>query len=225
MRKFAVIVAGGSGTRMGLSTPKQFIILHDKPILMHTLEIFNRYDPQIEIILVLPEHEIGKWKQLCDKFFFHTSHQLVAGGESRTESVRNGLNAIQDAEGLVAIHDGVRPLISTEIIGNSFIEAEEKGNAIVSVPLKDSIRWSKEGENQAVDRSDYCLIQTPQTFKLSLIKQAYQALGTQSLTDDASVLEANGAKINLIPGDYRNIKITTPEDLRVAEALWSSLPS
>lgn len=225
MRKFAVIVAGGSGTRMGLSTPKQFIILHDKPILMHTLEIFNRYDAQIEIILVLPEHEMGKWKQLCDKFFFHTPHQLVAGGESRTESVRNGLDAIQEAEGLVAIHDGVRPLISTEIIGSSFTEAEEKGNAIVSVPLKDSIRWSKEGENQAVNRSDYCLIQTPQTFKLSLIKQAYQTLGTQSLTDDASVLEANGAKINLIPGDYRNIKITTPEDLRVAEALWSSLPS
>ncbi|MEK6479201.1 2-C-methyl-D-erythritol 4-phosphate cytidylyltransferase [Catalinimonas sp. 4WD22] len=224
MQKFAVIVAGGSGSRMGLSTPKQFIMLHDKPILMHTINTFYQYDQQIHIVLVLPKQEISRWQQLCDEFNFQHTTQVVEGGQNRTASVRNGLEAITAQEGLVAIHDGVRPLVSSKIIEKSYEEAESKGNAIVSVPLKDSIRWRVGENNKAVDRSEYCLIQTPQTFKLSLIKAAYKRIDNQVMTDDASVLEAGGANINLIEGDYRNIKITTQEDLRVAEALWSSLP-
>lgn len=225
MQKFAVIVAGGSGSRMGLSTPKQFILLQDKPILMHTINAFYQYDQQIRIVLVLPKQEINRWQQLCSEFNFQWNIQVVEGGQNRTSSVKNGLTAITAQEGLVAIHDGVRPLVSSKIIEKSYEEAALKGNAIVSVPLKDSIRWKVGESNKAVDRSQYCLIQTPQTFRLSLIKNAYDTLGDLTMTDDASVLEAGGAKINLIEGDYRNIKITTQEDLRVAEALWSSLPS
>lgn len=210
---------------MGLSTPKQFIMLHDKPILMHTIDAFHNYNQQISIILVLPEQEKKRWQQLCDKFNFQVKHQVVSGGKNRTDSVKNGLYAIDAEEGLVAIHDGVRPLVSSEIIRNSYVEAALQGNAIASVPLKDSIRWHKGDENRAIDRSEYCLIQTPQTFRLSLIKEAYYSLSDEIKTDDASVLEARGAKINLIQGDYTNIKITTQEDLKVAEALWSSLPS
>ncbi|WPP52570.1 2-C-methyl-D-erythritol 4-phosphate cytidylyltransferase [Catalinimonas niigatensis] len=224
MQKFAVIVAGGSGVRMGMSTPKQFLLLHDKPILMRTIEAFISYDQQIQIILVLPSKEKTRWQQLCENFHFSITHQVVKGGENRSASVRNGLSAIDAEEGLVAIHDGVRPLVSPQIIATAYQVAEEKGNAVASVPLKDSIRWSKDTDNRAVDRSEYCLIQTPQTFKLLLIKEAYRMLRDKNMTDDASVLEARGVKINLIEGDYRNIKITTREDLRVAEALWEPLP-
>lgn len=225
MQKFAVIVAGGSGVRMGMSIPKQFLMLHGKPVLMRSIEAFISYDQQIQIILVLPEQEKSRWQQLCQKFHFIIPHQQVNGGEDRTASVRNGLSAIEAQEGLVAIHDGVRPLVSPEIISKAYQVAEEKGNAITSVPLKDSIRWSKGVNNKAVDRSEYRLIQTPQTFKLSLIKEAYHMIEDKSMTDDASVLEASGGKINLIEGEYRNIKITTKEDLRIAEAMWEPLPS
>lgn len=225
MQKFAVIVAGGSGVRMGVSTPKQFLMLHGRPILMHTIEAFIRYDQQLHIIVVLPEQENNRWQQLCAAFHFTIPHQLVHGGKDRTSSVRNGLSAIALQEGLVAIHDGVRPLISTQIIAKSYQIAEQKGNAVVAIPLKDSIRWSKGSDNKAVDRTEYCLIQTPQTFKLSLIREAYGMLHDKSMSDDASMLEARGEKIHLIEGDYRNIKITTPEDLKVAEALWNPLPS
>lgn len=224
MQKFAVIVAGGSGARMGMSTPKQFLLLHDKPILMHSIEAFQHYDRQIKIILVLPELEKNRWQQLCKKFNFQIVHQIVSGGEDRTNSVKNGLSAIEAKEGIVAIHDGVRPLVSQQIIAKAFEGAEEKGNAIVSVPLKDSIRICNGDQSSAVDRTAYRLIQTPQVFKISLIKQAYQLSKDRSMTDDASVLEATGANINLIEGDYRNIKITTREDLKVAEALWEPLP-
>jgi len=225
LQKIAVIVAGGSGVRMGMAIPKQFLMLHEKPILMRTLEAFAHYDQQLQIVLVLPEAEKDRWQQLCEKYHFQIPHLIISGGANRTASVRNGLNAIHFSEALVAIHDGVRPLVSQKIIHQSFQEAEAKGNAIVSVPLKDSIRWSVEQSNKAVDRSEYRLIQTPQTFKLSLIKEAYANLGAEMMSDDASVLEASGVTINLIEGDYKNIKITTKEDLRVAEALWSSLPS
>jgi 2-C-methyl-D-erythritol 4-phosphate cytidylyltransferase len=225
VQKFAVIVAGGSGVRMGMSTPKQFLMLHDKPILMHTIEAFTRYDRQVQITVVLPAQEKSRWLQLCEQFHFSIPHQLVHGGKDRTTSVRNGLSAIEAQEGLVAIHDGVRPLVSPKIIARAYQVAEEKGNAIAAVPLKDSIRWSKGADNKAVDRNEYCLIQTPQTFNISLIKEAYHMLQDKHMTDDASVLEAMGGKINLIEGDYRNLKITTQEDLRVAEALWEPLPS
>jgi 2-C-methyl-D-erythritol 4-phosphate cytidylyltransferase len=205
---------------MGGNTPKQFLLIRDKPILMHTLEAFRRYNPDIKLVLVISEHEHPRWQDLCQQYSFFLEHEVVAGGDNRSDSVRHGLDAIRSEHGLVAIHDGVRPLVSTEIIAKSFAEAEKQGNAVVSVPLKDSIRFDDGIENKALDRSQYRLIQTPQTFSLPLIREAYQKIGQLSLTDDASVLESAGHRIHLIDGDYRNIKITTQEDMLIAEALW-----
>ncbi len=216
MQKFAVIVAGGSGTRMRNEVPKQFIKLLGKPILMRTLEAFN-FD-SIQIILVLPSTQIDFWKTLIEHHQFEIPHQIVAGGAARFDSVKNGLNSINQEEGLVAIHDGVRPIIDRQIISKSFQRAQEKGNAITSVPLKDSIRSINDTSNKQEDRSTFRLIQTPQTFQLSLIKKAYAQPFNTLFTDDASVLEKAGFNIHLIEGSYRNIKITTPEDLLVAES-------
>jgi len=215
MQKHALIVAGGSGTRMKSDLPKQFISLNGMPILMHTLKAFSFNDASIT--LVLPEAQISFWKELCQKHAFFLAHQIVAGGLSRFESVKNGLSQLPDI-GLVAIHDGVRPIISEEIIEASYTEASLKGNAIVSVPLKDSIREVSAQGNRAVERDNYRLIQTPQTFQLPLIKKAFDTPYSDAFTDDASVLEHAGEEINLIEGDYRNIKVTTPEDLLIAES-------
>lgn len=223
MKKIALIVAGGSGSRMESNLPKQFILLVGKPILMHTIEAFyNNND--CKIIVVLPANQIDFWKELCTEFSFNISHQIIAGGNSRFESVQNGLLHCNDDE-LVAIHDGVRPFINNEIINQSFEIAALKGNAVVAVRLKDSIRKVDLLGNKNVNRDSYFLIQTPQTFKCKLIKDAYQAQDHINFTDDASVLEANGHSINLIAGDYKNIKITTPEDLLVAEALYKNRQS
>ena len=222
MQKYVVIVAGGSGTRMKREIPKQFIPVAGKPILMHTLEAFQKADESIQIILVLPESQVLGWKSLCAQYNFELPHQITHGGDSRFQSVKNGLAQIKDFTGLVAIHDGVRPLISTHIISESYRVAESKGNAIVAVPLKDSIRWAKGSENKVQDRSEYQLVQTPQTFQVALIKTAFDTDYDTAFTDDATVLEATGEKINLIEGDYRNIKITTPEDLIVAEAFLAN---
>ena len=222
MQKYVVIVAGGSGTRMKREIPKQFIPVAGKPILMHTLEAFQKADASIRIILVLPESQVLGWKSLCAQYNFELPHQITHGGDSRFQSVKNGLAQIKDFTGLVAIHDGVRPLISTHIISESYRVAESKGNAIVAVPLKDSIRWAKGSENKVQDRSEYQLVQTPQTFQVALIKTAFDTDYDTAFTDDATVLEATGEKINLIEGDYRNIKITTPEDLIVAEAFLAN---
>ncbi|MEI7977646.1 MAG: 2-C-methyl-D-erythritol 4-phosphate cytidylyltransferase [Bacteroidota bacterium] len=216
MQKIALIVAGGSGTRMETNVPKQFLLLAGKPILMHTLEAFY-FAGVNQIILVLPQSQIEFWNQLCQTHGFTIQHQLVAGGASRFESVNNGLQQCNDND-LVAIHDGVRPFISKEIILNSFETALEKGNAVATVRLKDSIRKVELLGNKNVNRDNYYLIQTPQTFKVELIKEAYAAQDHINFTDDASVLEANGHAINLIAGDYKNIKITTPEDMLIAEA-------
>lgn len=201
---------------METNVPKQFLLLAGKPILMHTIEAF--YNSEIShIILVLPLGEMEYWNELCQKNGFTIKHQLVAGGSSRFESVNNGLQYCNN-EDLVAIHDGVRPFISKEIILKSFETALEKGNAVAAVRLKDSIRKVELLGNKNVNRDNYYLIQTPQTFKVELIKQAYAAQNHINFTDDASVLEANGHAINLIAGDYKNIKITTPEDMLIAEA-------
>lgn len=211
-----MIVAGGSGTRMQSELPKQFIKLKGEPILMHTIRAFS-FDG-IKVIVVLPKSQIIFWKELCQKQAFFLEHKVVEGGKTRFESVKNGLNSIEANEGLVAIHDGVRPIIKKEIIISSFLSAEKNGNAIVSVPLKDSIREINKDQNEHKDRSKYRLIQTPQTFQLQLIRSAFEVDYKTHFTDDASVLEYAGNKINLIDGDYRNIKITTPEDLIVAES-------
>lgn len=216
MQKYAVIVAGGSGTRMKSDLPKQFIKLKGEPVLMHTIRAFS-FDA-IAIILVLPESQISFWQELCQKHAFFLNHKVVAGGNTRFASVKNGLSAIAEDKGLVAIHDGVRPIIKKEIISAAFKAATHYGNAIVSVELKDSIRELGRGQNSAKDRTNYRLIQTPQTFQLHLIKAAFETKYKDSFTDDASVFESAGHQIHLIDGDYRNIKITTPEDLLVAES-------
>ena len=218
MKKTALIVAGGNGSRMESDLPKQFILLAGKPILMHTIEAFYNCNVS-NIIVVLPPNQIDFWKELCTQFSFNLSHEIVSGGASRFESVQNGL-VLCNEEDLVAIHDGVRPFITAEIINNCFDVAAQKGNAVAAVRLKDSIRKVDLLGNKNVNRDAYFLIQTPQTFKCNIIKDAYQAQDHINFTDDASVLEASGHAINLIPGDYKNIKITTPEDLLVAEAFY-----
>ncbi|QHT70090.1 2-C-methyl-D-erythritol 4-phosphate cytidylyltransferase [Rhodocytophaga rosea] len=220
---YAIIVAGGSGSRMQTFLPKQFIKIGSKPVLMHTIERFHQYSPQLHIILVLPSQEIQTWEELCDQYNFTIPVQTVAGGPTRFHSVQNGLSAISAEEGLVAVHDGVRPFVSIETISQSFAVAKEKGCAITMVPLKDSIRRiDPTGNNFSEDRRAFCLVQTPQTFRLSILRQSFaQATDSSRFTDDASVAEAAGYAISLIEGSYRNIKITTPEDLIWAEAVIS----
>lgn len=223
MTKFAIIVAGGSGQRMGKKTPKQFMLIAGKPILIHTLEKFLGYDTALQIILVLPPNEMKAWYALCDKHEFYPAMVTVSGGNSRFQSVKNGLKRITAKEGLVAVHDGVRPFVTPAIIDKSFKIAAEKGAAVASVALKDSIRLLVEdGTNEAVNRSSYQLIQTPQTFQLDWMRHAFDAPEQATFTDCASVLNAAGYPIALIEGGYENIKITTPEDLLWAEAFSKS---
>jgi 2-C-methyl-D-erythritol 4-phosphate cytidylyltransferase len=218
MQKYALIVAGGSGTRMQKDIPKQFICIGKQPILMHTIAKFYDYSPDIQLIVVLPKSQFQVWEDLKSNYQFQIPHQVVVGGKERVDSVRNGLQVIDKEESIVAIHDGVRPLVSSTIIEKSFAVASEKGSAITAVKLKDSIRKIQHNTTIAVDRTQYFLIQTPQTFQTHLIKKAYQQPDIQLLTDDASVAEKAGFEIHLIDGDYQNIKITTQEDLLIAEA-------
>lgn len=214
MNKYAIIVAGGSGSRMKSDLPKQFIEIGGYPVLMHTLIRFKEADPSIELILVLPEIQIKFWEDLCEKHDFAVAHQLIKGGKTRFQSGKNGLAAIRK-DGIVAIHDGVRPFVSPKIIRESFVVAAAKGTAVVSVPSKDSVRV----DGHAIDRETVRLIQTPQTFQVSMIKKAFQSPELSTFTDDASVAEHAGFEINLIEGSYENIKITTPEDLEWAEII------
>ncbi len=217
-KEYALIVAGGKGTRIKSALPKQFIELLGKPILLHTIEAFLRYSTELKIILVLPEDDFSIWKSICIKYNFNHPILLEKGGETRFQSVKNGLNKME-GNGLVAIHDGVRPLISSDIIGASFHLAAAHHSAVAAVRLKESIRVTDQDNTKAVDRSKFRLIQTPQTFDLQLIKKAYEVKEDSSLTDDASVAEKAGHLISLFEGSYENIKITTPEDLVIAEAL------
>lgn len=219
MKKVAVIVAGGSGSRMQSDIPKQFILMGGQPILMHTIARFYHYDPAIQIILVLPENQIEWWEELCLEYNFVIRVQIVPGGKTRFQSVRNGLNAIESGfkNTFVAIHDGVRPFVSNEVLNRSFEEALIFDNAITCVSLKDSVRLMEGGVSIHVDRSLYRLVQTPQTFRFELIKDFYQE-EKGHFTDDASVAEFHGMKIHLTEGNYENIKITTPEDLVIGEA-------
>lgn len=218
LKEYAIIVAGGKGTRIRSAVPKQYIELCGLPVLMHTINAFSRYSKDITLILVLPKDDVAFWNELCAKHNFTTPYLLQHGGETRFQSVRNGLKLI-DGEGLVAIHDGVRPLVSEDIIGASFRLAAVHQSAVASVRLKESIRMTDQDKTRAVDRSRYRLIQTPQTFFVSLIKPAYDVREEESMTDDASVAEHAGHQISLFEGSYENLKITTQEDLVVAEAL------
>lgn len=218
MKEYAIIVAGGKGTRIKSALPKQFLELHGKPVLLHTLEAFIRYSKTINLILVLPEDDFPHWHSIHEKFKIKVPLVLQKGGETRFQSVKNGLDKIKD-NGLVAIHDGVRPLISEDIISASFRLAAVHGSAVAAVRLKESIRMTDMDNTKAVDRSRYRLIQTPQTFDVRLITKAYEMKEDPTLTDDASVAERNGHSISLFEGSYENIKITTAEDLVIAEAL------
>lgn len=198
--------------------PKQFLELNGIPVLIHTLRAFYDYSDSITIVLVLPEDDFDTWHALASRYDFNKPVILQKGGDSRFQSVRNGLEKLS-GEGLVAIHDGVRPLVSKDIIGASFRLAAVHQCAVAAVRLKESIRMTDQDNTKAVDRSKFRLIQTPQTFDLQLIKKAYQMKEDPSLTDDASVAERAGYTVSLFEGSYENIKITTPEDLVIAEAL------
>jgi 2-C-methyl-D-erythritol 4-phosphate cytidylyltransferase len=225
LRKIAIIVAGGSGQRMNSAVAKQFLLLQNKPILFHTLLAFKAADPNTELIVVLPADQKGYWKTLCEKYpeiDNETPHQIILGGETRFHSSKNGISAIQtDQDCLVAIHDGVRPLIHPSIINKAFEIAEIKGNSVVSVSSKDSIRlWNANTQSyKSVLRDDVKIIQTPQIFKLNALRKAFNQAYSPLFTDDASVMEATGASIHLVEGEYTNLKITTPEDLLVAESI------
>lgn len=220
MKKFVVIVAGGSGSRMGTEIPKQFLLLAGKPILMHTIQAFQDFDPKAEIIVVLPEDQQEYWKNLCLALNFDLNHQVVSGGESRFHSVRNGLAKIETS-GIVFIHDGVRPLVNTETLSGCLKTAEECGNAIPVLLVTESLRKTEGETSISVDRSLYFSVQTPQTFQCSQILEAFRQDFDPAFTDDASVAEKAGFRIHLVEGNRENIKITTPVDLVFAEALLS----
>ena len=203
---------------MGSDVPKQFLEICGLPILMHTIRRFRAYSRSLEVFVVLPENQFELWRQLCRKHQFEESVQTVAGGASRFQSVRNGLAAILSETGEVAIHDGVRPFVSIETIRQSFEVARQKGSAVAAIALKDSIRQVLPGGvSQSADRNLFRLVQTPQTFQVKLIKEAFRQPEQVFFTDDASVAEAAGMPIELIAGSYDNVKLTTPEDLQWAE--------
>lgn len=215
--EYAIIVAGGSGTRMQQDIPKQFIEVAGKPILMHTIERFYEYNPGIRLIVVLPQEQLSTWRSLCQKHHFRLFHMTVPGGATRFGSVKNGLDAVM-GEGLVAVHDGVRPFVEVDTIRAAYKAAAKYGSAVVAVSPKDSIRELVGETSRAVPRAKYKLVQTPQVFQVSILRRAYEQPEQEHFTDDASVVESIGESITLVEGSYRNIKITTPEDLILAEA-------
>ena len=216
MKYYAVIVAGGSGNRMQQTVPKQFLLLDGIPVLMHTLQAFYQSHLNPEILLVLNESQHANWEELCFKYDFNIPHRVVSGGEQRFHSVKNALLSIQ-GEGIVAVHDAVRPLVSPELIDKSFAVAAEKGNCVAGIMPTDSIRKINDGQKSvAFNRNEFILVQTPQTFNLAILRKAYEQLYKNDFTDDASVVERAGFEINIIPGERENIKITYPEDLEIA---------
>lgn len=206
------------------AVPKQFIELEGKPVLIHTVEKFRAAIPDIKIIIALAKELTDDWKTLCEKHNFTVEHVLAEGGETRYHSVKNSL-ALVPEYCTVGIHDAARPLVSTETILRSFKMAEETGNACPVIPVTDSLRVVKGNENRYVDRSTYCIVQTPQCFHAGLIKQAFLKAYKPDFTDDASVLESFGEKINLVEGNKENIKITTPQDLIIAASYMKNSPS
>jgi 2-C-methyl-D-erythritol 4-phosphate cytidylyltransferase len=218
MKLYAVIVAGGSGKRMGSEIPKQYLELAGKPVLMYTIERFKAYDESIEIITVLPENQLRFWADLQKKYSFDIPHTIVKGGRARFFSVRNGLKFV-DVPGLVAIHDGVRPFVSSDTMKRCFDMAEKLGNAIPVIPPSDSLRVVTEKGSKPLNRLNVRIVQTPQVFSAEVIKKAYKQDYLPEFTDDATVVEKAGVKINLVEGNRENIKITTPEDLLISSAL------
>jgi 2-C-methyl-D-erythritol 4-phosphate cytidylyltransferase len=219
MHQTVIIVAGGKGERMNSATPKQFLEIKSKPVLMHTMTNFYTWNKLIRLIVVLPETQLLNWELLCKKHAFNIPHQIVKGGVTRFESVKNGLSA-SDNEGIIAVHDGVRPLVSHQTISRCFTEAEKTGAVIPVMDAVESIRQIlPDGSSLAVNRNEFKLVQTPQVFSAEILHRAYQQEYSSFFTDDASVVEAIGVKISLVEGNRENIKITSPEDLILAKTL------
>lgn len=216
MQKAAVIVGGGMGKRFGASIPKQFLLLKGKPVLMYSLEAFYACDTQTEIVLVLPKDYHNHWKTLCHDHHFTLPHKTVSGGEERFHSVKNGLQAVE-TQGVIAIHDAVRPLIKPAWLSHLFLVAEKQGNAVPACRAVESVRLKENQTTRAINRNNVFLIQTPQCFQKQILEKAYNQPRSELFTDDASVVEAAGYGIHLEEGDPRNIKITTPDDIAIAE--------
>jgi len=216
VKYFAIIVGGGSGSRMHSEIPKQFMLISGRPVLMHTIEAFHssEYNPEIIVVLNVEFHQY--WENLCVLYNFSIPHLLVKGGTHRFDSVKNGIRAIKE-KAIIAIHDAVRPLLSSQLIDRSFQEAEQSGNAVAAIKSRDSVRHQIGTNSIPLNREEIYLIQTPQTFSSDILKKAYKQKFRNEFTDDASVAERAGIRINLIDGENRNFKITFPEDIRIAE--------
>ncbi|MCC8197514.1 MAG: 2-C-methyl-D-erythritol 4-phosphate cytidylyltransferase [Tannerellaceae bacterium] len=221
MRKYVIIVAGGKGLRVGSELPKQFIPFQGKPVLMHTMQAFYQWNPNAWQILVLPRDHQPYWQMLCKELNCTIPHQIADGGKTRFHSVLSGLQWV-DSDSLVAVHDGVRPFVAPEVISACFEEAACSGSAIPVLPMIESLRKTEDGKSMPVDRTLYHTVQTPQVFRSNLLQEAYQQSFTPLFTDDASVVEAMGTAIRMVPGNRENIKITDPFDLIIAEALFSN---
>ena len=218
MKRHIIIVAGGKGLRMGGDVPKQFLPVCGKPVLMRTLEAFHTYDASIHIILVLPVSQQAYWKELCQEYGFGLSHDIADGGETRFHSVMNGL-ALVEGEGVVGVHDGVRPFVSQDVIARCYDEALLKKAVIPVIGVVETVRHLTKDGSETVPRDHYKLVQTPQVFDVVLLRRAYRQEYTDLFTDDASVVEALGEKVHLVEGNRENIKLTTPFDLKLAETL------
>jgi 2-C-methyl-D-erythritol 4-phosphate cytidylyltransferase len=221
MKKFAVIVAGGTGSRMNNTTPKQFLLLQGKPVLYYTIHSFLKAYDDLQIILVLPEEHVAAGQEIIDAFFDYNRIQITIGGRTRFHSVQNGLQLVQE-EGIVFIHDAVRCLVSTGLIHRCFEGALETGSAIPVIDCKDSVRLITEDGNEALERSNIKLVQTPQTFHSKILLPAYQIDYKDKFTDEATVVEAFGLKVQLVAGEENNFKITRPVDLLIAEQLLAA---
>ena len=217
---YVIIVAGGKGLRMGSDIPKQFLPIGGKPVLMRTLERFREYSTELQIILVLPENQQDYWLQLCQQYHFEVKYQLANGGQTRFHSVQNGLALVpDDTDGVVGVHDGVRPFPSIDVIQNCYEAARTAKAVIPVIPVVETVRHLEAEGSVTVPRGDYRLVQTPQTFDIQLLKAANRQPYHDGFTDDASVVESYGHSITLVEGNRENIKITTPYDIVVAEAL------
>lgn len=213
--KTIIITAGGIGTRMQSDVPKQFLVIDDQPVLMHTLRRFYSFDPKIQIILTLPSDWISYWKELLEKYQCDIPHQIVEGGKERFDSIKNALRMSQG--NLIGVHDGVRPFVSKKTISECFLTAEKVGAAIPYLPIHESMRQISGETSVGVNRVEFVTVQTPQCFQREILLNAYEQSFKNSFTDDASVVESNGGKITLVLGNQENIKITTPNDIKIAE--------
>lgn len=218
MKKYAVIVAGGKGVRMGSAVPKQFLPLNGHPILYHTIKAFADAYADMQLVLVLPQDQLSYAQMVLQSFPERIDITIVAGGETRYHSVQNGLKVV-DADSIVFVHDGVRPLVTTELIHRCYEQAVDKGSAIPAIPVPDSMRILEDEDSRPIDREQMRIIQTPQTFKAEVILPAFEQEYQAAFTDEATVVEAYGDNVYLVQGERSNIKVTTPEDMIVAEAL------